>query len=63
MMKTSTSAAFDDLSRREFIVTTGAAAGALVLGWAAPFDAAAQAAERRQRAQRLGRRAARRDAA
>jgi isoquinoline 1-oxidoreductase beta subunit len=45
MMKTSTSAAFDELSRREFIVTTGAATGALVLGWAAPFDAAAQAAE------------------
>ncbi|HSW25857.1 MAG TPA: twin-arginine translocation signal domain-containing protein, partial [Burkholderiaceae bacterium] len=43
-MKTASPAALDELSRREFIVTTGAAAGTLVLGWAAPLDAGAQAA-------------------
>jgi isoquinoline 1-oxidoreductase beta subunit len=43
-MNTPTSAALDDLSRREFIVTTSAVAGTLVLGWSAPFDAGAQAA-------------------
>jgi isoquinoline 1-oxidoreductase beta subunit len=44
MAKTTPSAALDELSRREFIVTSGAAAGALVLGWAAPLGAAAQGA-------------------
>ncbi|HEY6513938.1 MAG TPA: molybdopterin cofactor-binding domain-containing protein [Burkholderiaceae bacterium] len=34
----------NDPSRREFIVTSGAVAGGLALGWAAPFDAGAQAA-------------------
>src|SRR5262245_53192102 len=34
----------DDPSRRDFIVTSGAVAGGLALGWAAPLDAAAQEA-------------------
>jgi isoquinoline 1-oxidoreductase subunit beta len=34
----------DTLSRRDFIVSTSAAAGGLVLGWAAPLNAGAQAA-------------------
>ena len=44
MNKTTPSAAFDELSRRDLIVTSGAATGALMLGWAAPLDAGAQAA-------------------
>ena len=33
-----------ELSRRDFVVSTAAAAGGLALGWAAPFDAQAQSA-------------------
>ena len=37
-------AAATELSRRDFIVSTGAAAGALALGWSVPLDAVAQGA-------------------
>ncbi|HEU5294457.1 MAG TPA: molybdopterin cofactor-binding domain-containing protein [Burkholderiaceae bacterium] len=43
-MNTTPSSSALELSRRDFVVTSGAAAGALVLGWATLFEAAAQGA-------------------
>ena len=43
-MKTHTASSAAELTRRDFVVSTTAAAGGLALGWAAPFDASAQSA-------------------
>src|SRR5262245_21237048 len=44
MMNRTPSSGALEFSRREFVVTSGATAGALVFGWAAPLEAAAQGA-------------------